>query len=365
MKLTVVIPTYNRCEMLGRTLRGLLAQTLAPEDSEVVVVDDGSTDDTRQVVSAVAAPEERLRYFRQENSGPAAARNLGVREARGDIILFTGDDCVPDERLLEEHVRAHERAGDVGVVGHITWHPEVERTAFMAYLETGPQFGFNLIEDPEDVSIWHFYTANCSVRRHWIEEAGGFDEDFKHAAYEDMELAYRMKQRGLRIIYRPAAVTYHHHETTFEQHLRRQRVTGRAAALFFRKHPELKVELGIAHAARMTTALSFWEAATEYAFALGVREGLAGEETAEWSQVAALHEDADRAAAGRAWVREVFGELDPDTEELVTLRAELARLKREREQIQSRRLYRWSEAAARAAWSVLRKLGLGRRSRDG
>jgi GT2 family glycosyltransferase len=278
-----------------------------------------------------------------------------VRHARGDIVLFTGDDCLPDKRLVEEHLRAYDECGDVGVIGLVTWHPETEITPFMAFLESGPQFGFGKISDPNDVSIWHFYTANCSVRRDWLDEVGGFDEEFKHAAFEDMELAYRMKQRGLRIVYRPGAKTYHHHPTTFEQHLARQRIVGMSAALFYRKHPELKVELGIAHSARMTTALRFWEAATEYAFALGVREGLAGRRPPGSGELSALSDDA---AAGRAWVREVFGPMDPDKEELIKLRAELHRMTQEWRRVSSRRLYRWCEGMARTLWRMLRKLGL-------
>jgi glycosyltransferase involved in cell wall biosynthesis len=360
VRLTVIVPTHNRSGLLGRSLLGLLNQTAAAGDYEIVIVDDGSTDETPSVVAAVGAPESRLRCFRQENKGPAAARNLGVLNARGGIVLFTGDDCLPDKRLVEEHLRAHDEAGDVGVLGLVSWHPEIEITPFMAYLETGPQFGFSRIANPEDVSIWHFYTSNCSVQRHWVEQAGGFDEDFKQAAFEDMELAYRMKQRGLRIVYRPSAKTYHHHPISFEQHLARQRITGRSAALFYRKHPELKVELGISHSARMTTALGFWEAATEYAFALGVREGLTGEEQPDWAELEALSSDPRRAEAGRGWVREVFGTVDPDELELMELRAEMGRTKQEFERVTSRRLYRWCEGIARGGWSLLRRLGLGR-----
>ncbi len=365
MKLTVVVPTHNRCELLGRALRGLLGQTAAPSDYDIVVVDDGSTDATREAVRSLGAPEARLRYFRQENKGPAAARNRGVLEARGEIILFTGDDCIPPNDLVEEHLKTHSECGDVGVVGLVTWHPEVEKTPFMAYLETGPQFGFEKISDPEDVSIWYFYTANCSVQRHWLEQVGGFDEDFRFAAFEDVEVAYRMKGEGLRIVYRPSAKTYHHHAITFEQHLARQRLTGLSAALLYRKHPELKIEAGIAHSARMTTALKFWEAATEYAFALGVREGLTGEKQPGWEEIEALHGDAGRTEAGRAWVREVFGTMDPDREELVALRAELQRTKQEWERVTSRRLYRWCEGMARLGWAVLHKLGIGRRAAAG
>ncbi|MFB3882105.1 MAG: glycosyltransferase family 2 protein [Armatimonadota bacterium] len=373
MRLTVIVPTYNRSGLLERCLRGLLNQTAAASEYEIVVVDDGSTDGTAEVAEEVArlagsgdpglqnGTGARVRHFRQENKGPAAARNLGVLHARGEIVLFTGDDCLPDGRLIEEHLRAHEQAGDVGVLGLVTWHPEIEITPFMAYLESGPQFGFNQIADPENVSIWHFYTSNCSVQRHRIEQVGGFDEEFGCAAFEDVEIAYRMKQRGLRIVYRPEAKTYHHHPTTFEQHLARQRLTGKSAALFYHKHPELKVELGIAHSARMTTALKFWEAATEYAFALGVREGLTGEAQPGWGELEALSSDPKRAEAGRMWVREVFGTVDPDKLELVELRAEMERMKKEWGRVTSRRLYRWCEGIARGGWKMLRRLGVGRR----
>jgi len=363
-RLTVVVPTHNRSQILGRALRGLLDQTSPPGLYEIVVVDDGSTDNTPQILAqAQASASGRLRYLRQESKGPAAARNLGVRAARGAIILFTGDDCLPDRRLVEEHLSAHQQAGDVGVVGYVTWHPELPLTPFMAFLERGAQFGFHQIQNPQDVAVWHFYTANCSVPRYWIEQVGGLDEDFKCAAFEDVELAYRMKKRGLRIIYHPAARTYHHHHTTLEHHLLRQRLCGRAAALFWRKHPELKVQLGIAHSARATTALKLFEAASEYAYALGVRDGLRREEPPAEQGLDALWRDPELAEAGRAWVREVFGPVDPDTEELIQLRAELHRMKQEWERVSSRRLYRWSEAAATTAWWALRKLGLGRRTR--
>lgn len=361
MKLSVVMPTYNRSALLARALRGLLLEQTAPaSDYEVVVVDDGSTDVTAQVVAQVGAPEERLRYFRQENRGPAAARNLGVREAGGDIILFAGDDCLPDERLIEEHLRAHVDR-DVGVVGHVAWHPELELTPLMMFLDQGAQFGFHYIRDPENAGPWVFYTANCSVRRHWIEQVGGFDEQFRYAAYEDIELAYRMHQRGLRIIYHKPALTYHHHAPTLEGHMRRQRLCGRAAVLFWRKHPELKEELGIADAARSLTVMKLYEAASGYAYALGVRDAMRGQEPPLDADLDDLYRDPEMAAAGRAWVKEVFGEVDREKQELLWLRAELHLLQREWKRVTSRRLYRWSESLARAGWAALRAVGIGRR----
>lgn len=354
MRLTVVVPTYNRSELLGRALRGLLDQTLPAEEYEIVVVDDGSTDATPQVVAAVGAPESRLRYLRQENQGPAAARNYGTREAKGNIILFTGDDCLPDRKLLEVHLQTHARKGDVGVIGLVAWHPELEVTPFMSFLEEGVQFGFKHIRDPEHAPFWCFYTSNCSVQKHRLEEVGGFDTGFPAAAFEDIELAYRMQQRGLRLVYRSAAVTYHHHATTLERYLARQRLAGQAAVVFWRKHPELSKKLGIEAAAQPYTVARFYHAMLEYTYSLGVREALRTGKAPLEDESAPLWRDAELIESGRAWIYEVFGGEDP-------VRHELNALREEYERITSRRLYRLSEAIARLGWGVLHALGLGRR----
>jgi len=106
---SVIIPTYNRKEILERTLRTYSDQTYPKDKFEVIVIDDGSTDGTEHVVkSLVGGSNYKLRYFRQDNKGPAAARNLGINEAAGEIVLITGDDCIPDPKLIEEHVRYHD-----------------------------------------------------------------------------------------------------------------------------------------------------------------------------------------------------------------------------------------------------------------
>jgi GT2 family glycosyltransferase len=368
VKLSVIIPTYNRCDLLGRTLPGLLDQTAPASEYEILVVDDGSTDNTPQVVSNLDAPESRIRYFRQENKGPAAARNYGVREAKGEIILFTGDDCIPDRKLVAEHLRVHRQEGDVGVLGHIAWHPELTITPFMAWLEEGVQFGFKLIKDPDHVTAWCFYTSNCSVQRHRIQEVGGFDEEFRFAAFEDIELAYRMQQHGLRILYRPSALTYHHHQVELHRYLVRQRLSGQSAVVFARKHPELKGALGIRYGARIAMALEFYKALTEYAYALGVRDALRGQEPLPDTELEALWRDPAVAAASDGWQREIFAGL---TAENLTDAVELARLRKQTKDTQeewvrvtSRRFYRWSEAAAKLGWRFLRAVGPKRGERS-
>ena len=185
---SVVIPTYQRMDVLPEVLDAVEAQRGAPP-FEVVVVDDGSGDDTRQFLAArrFAVP---ARVLVQENSGPAAARNAGVRAATGRWVAFLGDDTVPTSGWLARHVAAHrERGGgeELAVIGYTRWHPRVRRSRFLDYInEYGLQFGYRLIDDPEDVPFNFFYTSNLSLSRSRLLEQP-FDERFPYAAWEDIE----------------------------------------------------------------------------------------------------------------------------------------------------------------------------------
>ncbi len=240
MKFSVVIPTFRRTETLFSVLDALASQT-DPPDFEVLVVDDGSGDDTLGRLEAYRAAYP-FRFFSQVNAGPATARNRGVREALGSIVLFLGDDTVPEPPLLSVHARTHSepREHPVAVLGYTTWPRGLKVSPFLHHInEYGLQFGYGLIRDPESVPFNFFYTSNVSLPRALLLEAGLFDTGFPHAAWEDIEVAYRLMQRGMRMLYRPAAVARHHHEITFASFRRRQEKAGEAAAIFYRKHPEL------------------------------------------------------------------------------------------------------------------------------
>ena len=240
MKFSVVIPTYRRPDTLFFVLDALGAQKGAP-DFEAFVVDDGSGDDTPARLAAYR-PSYPFRFVSQQNAGPAAARNRGVREARGQTILFLGDDTVPEAELLAVHAEAHGQARPhpVAVLGYTTWPRDLAVSPFLHHInEYGLQFGYGLIEDPEAVPFNFFYTSNVSLPRDLLIEAGLFDTRFPHAAWEDIEVAYRLMQRGMRMLYRPAAVARHHHDITFASFRRRQEKAGEAAAIFYEKHPEL------------------------------------------------------------------------------------------------------------------------------
>ena len=268
---SVVIPTFERPGTLLEVL-GALERQARPPEFEVVVVDDGSRDATSERLRAFS-PAYPFRFLRQPNAGPAAARNRGVEESRGSLILFLGDDTVPEPDLLAVHAAAHAepRPHPVAVLGYTTWPRGRRVSPFLHHInEHGLQFGYGLIEDPESVPFNFFYTSNVSLPRALLKSAGLFDVTFPHAAWEDIEAAYRMMRMGMRILYRPAAVARHHHDITFASFRRRQEKAGEAAAIFYEKHPELANFLAVPQALGFreertlkTGLLSWWAALSE------------------------------------------------------------------------------------------------------
>ncbi len=284
MDLSVVIPTYNRAQVLGRTLRALAEQaggsvgswqlpvgssegtsprskaqaprpsleptaySLQPSPSnlpfcyEVLVVDDGSQDETRQVCRDMAEQfPVPLHYLHQPNQKQGAARNRGARKAQGRWLVFLGDDTVPQPDFLSEHWRSHRQQEEaLAVIGYTTWAREYPVTRFMEYIgEQGWQFGFSLIDDPQDVPFNFFYTSNLSLSRRFFLDSRGFDEDFREYGWEDIELSLRLKKRGMRLAYNPHALAFHHHPTSLRSFLKRQHKVGYSAWTFHLKHPEM------------------------------------------------------------------------------------------------------------------------------
>jgi glycosyltransferase involved in cell wall biosynthesis len=247
---SIVIPTYNRLEMLVRVLEALDSQE-DPPSFEVVVVDDGSSDGTAESLERLER-EQRYGYplvrYTQPNGGPGRARNRGVEMASGRIVVFIGDDTVPEPRFLREHARVHEQHGGdrwIACLGYTGWPEDGKVTPFMEYInDYGLQFGYRLIEHDTVVPFNFFYTSNISIERSLLLEHP-FDTSFPSAAWEDIELAYRLDHLGLRIHYNEHAVTRHHHPTSVSSFARRQFTVGRSGAVFFEKHPELNHFLGI------------------------------------------------------------------------------------------------------------------------
>jgi len=243
VKYSLVIPTHNRLAMLLRVLDALERQENAPQ-FEIVIINDGSTDDTERVL----AKRDDIVFRSQPNSGPGRARNLGVSLATGRFVVFIGDDTVPEPRFLAEHARMHSESGNdslVACLGYTGWPSDERVTAFMDYInDYGLQFGYRLIEDGGMVPFNFFYTSNISIDRQLLAD-NPFDTTFPSAAWEDIELAYRLERRGLKIRYNAKAVTRHYHHMNIDSFARRQYTVGKSGAIFYRKHPELGHFLGV------------------------------------------------------------------------------------------------------------------------
>lgn len=245
--LSIVIPTYNRKETLIKCLDSYLNQD-TDQDYEIIVVDDGSTDGTGDLLMQTFRNEGRVRYFRQENSGPAAARNLGIENAGGDVILFTDDDIIADKSLLHEHLAWHDKypAVEKAVLGYTTWSPDVTVTPFMYWLEHGGgQFAYDDLEGGETASHSYFYTCNLSLKKEFLTRYGTFDTQFRMAMWEDVELALRLSKHGLQLLYNKDAVALHFREVSLKDSAKREFNAGRYLVLFHAKHPEEETVEGL------------------------------------------------------------------------------------------------------------------------
>ena len=138
--ISVVIPTFNRKDTLAKCIRALFEQTYSNNNYEIIVIDDGSTDGTGEMLDTLTAnPQCLLRYCRQVNRGPAAARNTGIKMAQGGLILFIDDDIIAVPTLLENHFSWHRKYPDdkTAVLGYVEWSPDINITPFMRWLDNG------------------------------------------------------------------------------------------------------------------------------------------------------------------------------------------------------------------------------------
>ena len=241
LRLSVVVPCYRRGEKVMRTVQSLLAQSLAPETYEIVLVDNGSDDETYEVLCALAERHPgRVRACQETRPGAGAARNLGVRRARADLILFLDDDMRADPRLLELHLAAHQgyRGSVLGFL-ETDWGPHQSR--FLEFLRQSQMQNNFPFSDGDLVSYRYFYTGNVSVRREAFERVGGFDESFRVYGVEDIDLGYQLEMSGETLRFVRQAVAHHDYHPTLADFIAKRRCAGRSLAYFLLKYPHLKM----------------------------------------------------------------------------------------------------------------------------
>ena len=228
--LSVVIPTYNRLNSLKQVLIALEKQSYPYNNYEVVVVSDGSTDNTNDFIQHFH-PKFEFHALVQNNSGVAAARNQGVNKSIGEIVLFLDDDVVPATNLLETHANAHEACPKSVIIGKMLTPKNYALSPWAWWEQEQLARQYYEIEN----GLWNptprqFYTGNASVRRKYILEAGGFNPLFLRA--EDIELAYRLEKLGLEFKLRSDAIGYHYVERSYESWLKIADAYGKNDVIF-------------------------------------------------------------------------------------------------------------------------------------
>lgn len=240
IKVSVIIPTYERCDSVKRALGALSKQTFPADQFEVIISIDGSKDGTQEMVNNFNAPFT-LRSIWKPNSGRAAARNTGIHIAVGEIVILMDDDMEPSPEFIEAHYSCHTAGTRLCVIGAAPIFCNDHSTPIERYMAKGfNSFLQKYLSDPSyNIQLDDFYGGNMSVRRDLLLEVGAFDESFKRYGYEDTELAYKLIKTGTKLKYDGKALCIHHHNENLRGLANKAINAGKMAILLVNMHPDI------------------------------------------------------------------------------------------------------------------------------
>jgi len=231
---SVIIPAYQAEATLPRCLAALDDQSVAPDRYEIIVVDDGSRDNTAAAAEKLARSDRSgrppVRVIRASHGGPARARNIGAAAAQGRILLFTDADCEPAPDWLQHMTDAVEADGVSGVKGAYRTH---QRSWVARFVQQEYQDKYDRMLPQSSIDFVDTYSA--AYRREVFEAGGGFDPAL--SVNEDQELSFRLASQGKRLIFAPQALVYHQHVTSAWRYLRRKFLIGYWKARVLQRHP--------------------------------------------------------------------------------------------------------------------------------
>ncbi len=255
MRAAIQLCTYNRAHLLGRVLDACFEQTYPRDDYEVVLVNDGSRDDTPRVIAAARERATcRFTVIEQSNAGLARGRNAGIARAVGERIIFIDDDVLPTPTLVEEHLRS-DRAHPFAIVrGAVINTESFDRLPAPTWTLANYSGNF-------------FWTSNVSVPLDMLRRIGNFTETFREYGWEDIELGLRLRFAGVRGVFNRFAVAFHHkprpRTSDVAGMLRQAGAQARTAVQLRAMHPHWRVVLATGddalrrtyHRARRATGL--------------------------------------------------------------------------------------------------------------
>jgi glycosyltransferase involved in cell wall biosynthesis len=239
----VIIPTFNRAALLRPSLESLADQSVGPDAFEVIVINDGSTDDTADVCATFES-RLRLRHIPIDQSGIAAAKNEGVRAATTPLVLFFDDDDVADRDLVAEHLQAHEEYPDeaTAVLGYTEWAPSLDVTPVMQFVtDIGHYlFSYDGLADGQVLDFTYFWGGRTSCKKALMARRGFFRPEFRFGS-EDIELGYRLSKHGLKVVFRRGAVQRMNRSLTYDEFCRRCERQGVSQWMFSQMHADARV----------------------------------------------------------------------------------------------------------------------------
>ena len=233
LKVSVIVPAYNAAGSIGQCLESLLSQSYPKDLYDVIVVDDGSTDETGVIVR-----QYPVVYLHQTNQGPAKARNKGAEKAQGEIVLFTDSDCIATPDWIEEMVAPFADPEVIAVKGaYLTKQSSL--VARFAQLEFDERF--EMLKKVESIDMVDTYSAG--IRKEIFDRLHGFDTSFPTANNEDTELSYRMVALQKKMVFNPRAIVYHlGHPATFKRYATLKYSRGYWRMVVYKKFPEKMVK---------------------------------------------------------------------------------------------------------------------------
>ncbi len=241
IKISVVIGTYNQADTLKKVLPIYENQLCSKSVFEVILVDSSSSDNTHEFLKSFK-PSYNFHYKIQENKGKAAARNTGVKLAKGSYIIITDADMIPDPTFIQGHLDAHLNSTKECCFEGLAWN--MSRLEWpINSTELNPQVG-TFPKHMSKLGWYYFLTGNLSLPKSLFDANNGFNEDFQSYGWEDLELGYRLSRKNVPLFYLKTSINYHYHVISKQEEIYRCEKKGESSLLFLKLHPELKWFLG-------------------------------------------------------------------------------------------------------------------------